>query len=444
MSLKQKYFYYRDLIRFNWARQKFSYMPSGKAEDFAWSKMQHIVILKMDGKLGDTEVMTHFYRNLQGLPHHPKLSVVCPQNLQRIYQEILGFDRVVVCSRKPRQEEITSICQHLTSGGDSIPTKVDLVLSTEAMYRPRDFIFNYLLKPDYIAGCDPRVAQINLFIFDPRTSDTPIAATFAQLLMRGGVQPTPIAYEPLITAESSAHVRAALELPEHDLYIGINPCAATFKRRFKPEVVAALIHMILSAHPDSRALLLLRASEKEYINAIKEQLSSEEQALIGSRIRLLPEDSDVIGYCTHIDNLRGLITVDTAAVHLACASGIPLISFYNNDPMCMRRWAPVFACEEPLKYSSSKLMSCDDFSEIPDNDILQPAHDFITALIHDVLLPPDAAAAAAAAAAPAAATGGAAGDAAPESTASPTGAAGGVVPESAAGGAAPGAEAAKQ
>lgn len=27
MALKQKFFYYRDLIRFNWARSKFHYEP---------------------------------------------------------------------------------------------------------------------------------------------------------------------------------------------------------------------------------------------------------------------------------------------------------------------------------------------------------------------------------------------------------------------------------
>ena len=56
MALKQKFFYYRDLIRFNWARSKFHYEPQGKADDFAWSKIKHLVVLKVDGKLGDTEV----------------------------------------------------------------------------------------------------------------------------------------------------------------------------------------------------------------------------------------------------------------------------------------------------------------------------------------------------------------------------------------------------
>ena len=195
MALKQKFFYYRDLIRFNWARSKFHYEPSGRPEDFAWSKIKHLVVLKVDGKLGDTEVMSHFYRNVLDLPHKPKLTVVCPENLVPIYRDVLKVSAVYPISRKPKQLEIEAVCANIIAADG----KVDLVLSTEPNYRPRDFIFNYCLKPDYIAGCDPRLKEINLFLFHPQKYDQPIALAFAAFLQRGGVEPSPIAYVPFIT-----------------------------------------------------------------------------------------------------------------------------------------------------------------------------------------------------------------------------------------------------
>lgn len=378
MALKQKFFYYRDLIRFNWARSKFHYEPQGKADDFAWSKIKHLVVLKVDGKLGDTEVMSHFYRNVLDLPHKPKLTVVCPENLVPIYRDVLKVSAVYPIGRKPKQLEIEAVCANIIAADG----KVDLVLSTEPNYRPRDFIFNYCLKPDYIAGCDPRLKEINLFLFHPQKYDQPIALAFAAFLQRGGVEPSPIAYVPFITPESSAHVRANLELPEHDRYIGINPCGASERRRLTPPMVATITHMILAAHPESRVLLLVARSEQEYLDAVLKQLSEEEQKLVGSRIRLLPEQCSVIDYCTYIDNLRGLITIDTAAVHLACASDVPQLSFYNDDPINYGRWAPVYSCDDPIGCSQSKrFVGCLDMRQAPQDELYSLSHEFVTKLM---------------------------------------------------------------
>ena len=378
MALKQKFFYYRDLIRFNWARSKFHYEPQGKADDFAWSKIKHLVVLKVDGKLGDTEVMSHFYRNVLDLPHKPKLTVVCPENLVPIYRDVLKVSAVYPISRKPKQLEIEAVCANIIAADG----KVDLVLSTEPNYRPRDFIFNYCLKPDYIAGCDPRLKEINLFLFHPQKYDQPIALAFAALLQRGGVEPSPIAYVPFITPESSAHVRANLELPEHDRYIGINPCGASSSHQLTPEVVATITHMILAAHPDSRVLLLAPRSRQDFIDATLNLLSDDEKALIGSRIRLLPEQCSVIDYCTYIDNLRGLITVDTAAVHLACASDVPQLSFYNGNMVESTRWAPVYTCDDPAGCTfCQRFAGYMDMREVPPEQFYRLSHEFITKLM---------------------------------------------------------------
>ena len=377
MALKQKYFYYRDLIRFNWARSKFHYEPSGQPEDFAWSKVKHLVVLKVDGKLGDTEVMSHFYRNVLDLPHKPKLTVVCPDNLVPIYRDVLKVSAVYPISRKPKQPEIEAVCAQILAAG-----KVDLVLSTEPNYRPRDFIFNYCLKPDYIAGCDPRLKEINLFLFHPLKYDQPIALAFAAFLQHGGVEPSPISYVPFITPESSAHVRANLDLPEHDRYIGINPCGASERRRLTPAVVATITHMILAAHPDSRVLLLAPRSRQDFIDATLNLLSDDEKALIGSRIRLLPEQCSVIDYCTYIDNLRGLITVDTAAVHLACASDVPQLSFYNGNMVESTRWAPVYTCDDPAGCTfCQRFAGYMDMREVPPEQFYRLSHEFVTKLM---------------------------------------------------------------
>ena len=112
------------------------------------------------------------------------------------------------------------------------------------------------------------------------------------------------------------------------------------------------------------------------------QLSEEEQKLVGSRIRLLPEQCSVIDYCTYIDNLRGLITIDTAAVHLACASDVPQLSFYNDDPINYGRWAPVYSCDDPIGCSQSKrFVGCLDMRQAPQDELYSLSHEFVTKLM---------------------------------------------------------------
>ena len=205
---------------------------------------------------------------------------------------------------------------------------------------------------------------------------------FAAFLQRGGVEPSPIAYVPFITPESSAHIRANLELPEHDRYIGINPCGASSSHQLTPEVVATITHMILAAHPDSRVLLLAPRSRQDFIDATLNLLSDDEKALIGSRIRLLPEQCSVIDYCTYIDNLRGLITVDTAAVHLACASDVPQLSFYNGNMVESTRWAPVYTCDDPAGCTfCQRFAGYMDMREVPPEQFYRLSHEFITKLM---------------------------------------------------------------
>ena len=84
-------------------------------------------------------------------------------------------------------------------------------LSTEPNYRPRDFIFNYLLKPDFIVGCDPKVKSINLFLYHPTTYNHPVSQAFCNLMEKGHLAySTPVSYTPLFTKDSLSQALAYL------------------------------------------------------------------------------------------------------------------------------------------------------------------------------------------------------------------------------------------
>lgn len=219
MALKHVWTKLRDTLRFKWAKSKFDFVPSGVLDKFSFESCHHIVVLKLDGKLGDTQVMTHFYAALRAHVPHITLSVVCSPNLAPIYQDILGFDQVLAASRKPKAKEIKELCAKIkaitpVSAVGSIAGKIDLVVTTEPNFRPRDFIFNYELAPRYVAGCETKVDSVNLLIYDPSKRTKAVAECFVDLMDLGHLAHDKIEYTRLVTPESLAKMRKWLHLSE--------------------------------------------------------------------------------------------------------------------------------------------------------------------------------------------------------------------------------------
>lgn len=386
---KDLFFALRDRVRFIWARNKFTFMPFGKVEDFDLKQMRHIVILKVDGKLGDTQVMTHFYQTLREQIPDLTLSVVCPPALAPIYADVLGFDQVITSSKKPRKTEIEYICQKLT-GPESACQYVDLVVTTEPIFKPRDFIFNYNLRPRYVAGCEPLLKghEINLFLFDPNSDQRHISTCFTDFMTQGKLDFKPVHYVPLYEPATLSEIKAKFDCP----VIGINPCGAAANRYLTVGMVSTLIKRIAEQYAGKRITVLLMCplGQQSFIEQVKAQVgdlalgkesavksdasfdgleqaaaddssSAHAEAATATSaaaaaapkghldLQTLPE-VDVEGYAAYIGALSALITVDTAAVHLACASDVPQLCVYmgNGNTLNEGRWGPRSAVAEVL------------------------------------------------------------------------------------------------
>ncbi len=386
---KDLFFALRDRVRFIWARNKFTFMPFGKVEDFDLKQMRHIVILKVDGKLGDTQVMTHFYQTLREQIPDLTLSVVCPPALAPIYADVLGFDQVITSSKKPRKTEIEYICHKLT-GPESACQYVDLVVTTEPHFKPRDFIFNYNLRPRYVAGCEPLLKghEINLFLFDPNSDQRHISTCFTDFMTQGKLDFKPVHYVPLYEPATLSEIKAKFDCP----VIGINPCGAAANRYLTVGMVSTLIKRIAEQYAGKRITVLLMCplGQQSFIEQVKAQVGDlalgkesavksdasfdgleqaaaddsssahAEAATAASAaaaaapkghldLQTLPE-VDVEGYAAYIGALSALITVDTAAVHLACASDVPQLCVYmgNGNTLNEGRWGPRSAVAEVL------------------------------------------------------------------------------------------------
>lgn len=408
MGTKQLFFKLRDKTRFMWARSKFGYVPNGDVAKFDFNELEHVVILKLDGKLGDTQVMTHFYSQLRSLTNDAGrklfLSAVCPKNLKHIYKDILGFDCVIESSRKPKEKEIELICAQIIQAAvdAGYSDKIDLVLSTEPNYRPRDFIFNHCLKPKYVAGCDKRLSdnlvaraasqaalsggieeqvarkatEISFLLYDVDAYDKRVSQAFCEFMQLGKLEPSLVSYKHLFTEEELEHAQNYLACDKDTILVGVNPSAASQSKLFTPEVTAAILSHIISSSDKTRALLLCHRGMSDYIDKVIASLG-EYKDLIGTRIVLMPKESTACDLAALIHCSDVQIGVDTATVHLACSAKIRQLCFYNNDNTESRRWAPLDEGElaTVIRFADANL------NTIEPSLILKPAFKFIEELV---------------------------------------------------------------
>lgn len=408
MGTKQLFFKLRDKIRFMWARSKFGYVPNGDIAAFDFNDLKHVVILKLDGKLGDTQVMTHFYSELRSLTNAAGrklfLSAVCPKNLKHIYKDILGFDCVIESSRKPKEKEIELICEQIIQAAvdAGYSDKIDLVLSTEPNYRPRDFIFNHCLKPKYVAGCDKRLSdnlvsraarqdklsdrideqvarkatEISFLIYDVDAYDKRVSQAFCEFMQLGKLEPSLVSYKPLFTKEELEHAQNYLACDKDTIIVGVNPSGAAKIRSFNPELTADIISKIISSSDKTRALLLCHRGMSDYIEKVTESLG-EYKDLLGTRIMLMPKESTPCDLAALISCCDAQIGVDTATVHIACATSVRQLCFYHNVTTNSLQWAPLGEGDtaEVIRFSDA------NFNTIEPNLILNPTVEFMDKLL---------------------------------------------------------------
>jgi len=108
---------------------------------------------------------------------------------------------------------------------------------------------------------------------------------------------------------------AGVETPCESPYMVIAPGASHGQRRWPAEQFVAVIQRILNEHQDWRCLIVGTAAER----ALGEQIA----AKLGERATNVIGHTDVTGLVALIAQARLVLGNDSAAVHIAAASGVP-------------------------------------------------------------------------------------------------------------------------
>lgn len=312
----------KNKIRLFCAKTVFDYR-SVPISSFDFTKINSIVIWKPDGKLGDTQILSSFIKELQVSFPSVLITIICNPNISSIYKDIFNVSTYVV-KKRPSFFSLWKISKKLKQ-----EQGCDLLLSLEATLRPRDIFIAYLLKPKfYTAMCsDAKCINIDLYTLFGAVH---ISEYFENLFRLGHHNVSNLTYIPFASKENDF----AKKYIGNMSVVGIAPWGASKLKHLSNDVIFKIAKKIQET--TDFFIVVLVSQDVSLLN--KEIVS---KGIHQDRLILLPEKISIVELAEIISNLIGLITVDTANLHIANSFSIPLIGIYNGlDEVLLKQWSP--------------------------------------------------------------------------------------------------------
>lgn len=310
----------RDKLRLAYYKKFYDFVTPKDLSSFNFSTFKTVVISKIDGKLGDTEVITPFISSLQNSYPNLDIIVLASPGLKLLYEECLHLNHMKVLSKRPNKEELDTCLEDIKD--------CDLLITLEAKFRFHDFYLVNKLKPRFMAGINHEVDCININLAD-RNPSSHITAYFEDLLRLGGCSSIISDYVPFTTSEALNKVKEFCQKDQ----IAFAPWGASKHRHLKDSVIEEVLKFIVEN--TSAKIALLVPPEGANVRSLAAKVVPQD------RLVKVPEKINAFELASIISLSKAIISVDTANVHLACASKIPIFGIYGgNKPYPWILWGP--------------------------------------------------------------------------------------------------------
>ncbi len=316
MSFKSQFQSFRDNVRFSIFKTIFDYKAKS-SDDFSFSNIDHVIISKLDGKLGDTQVITPFITCLQKYYPNIKISVLIKAHLEPIFRDCLHIENIFI-SEKRRMPYFYAkdICNKIKA----VNNGRSLFITTETIYRPQDFYLAHFLKPTYLAGLMNTVECQNINI-SKLSNSYHISQFFMDLFQlghKGLLEECDYYYKELTTPDVKKKWQDMLASKN---ILAIAPYGASKHRCLSDDTLKYLIDEIKNRTNYDIALLFPKNSKDIRVKF---------EQYVGDRGVLIPDNINVIDLASIISLCKVMISVDTATIHLASASNLTILGIYST------------------------------------------------------------------------------------------------------------------
>ncbi|QCG49757.1 glycosyltransferase family 9 protein [Aeromonas schubertii] len=299
----------RDVLRRRLGRWLFD-RPCARPTDDGCGK---VVLLRWDAKLGDSIVSSWVAREIHCAQPDREVWVVTTSAMAPLFRDHFAADRVLVVPKRQGYGALKSLARSLG--------RVGYLVHLGKSLKMKDIYFLSQVDACHVAGMDDALACIDIKLGE-RTAGRHFAEKFAELLASMGIATPDTRY--LIPARPEWETALATWWPTDSTVLAFNPYGSGGARRLRPDRIAPMLESMLAscAH---RLCILFPPGQEEEVAALRTGASDP------ARILVSPETPSLGGLFTQLRHCIGLVSVDTATVHIAAGLDLPILGLYNPD-----------------------------------------------------------------------------------------------------------------
>lgn len=304
---------------------------------------RNILLVRWDGKLGDSFVSSFFYREAKR--SGARVSVVTTTSLTHLHAEHFGADSVIATSCKPGLMELMRLAWRLRG--------VDTVVHLTKRLSAREILFLWLLRPINVFSLDDHPHLVNgklgsgtaTLRFDEKY------ATVLHLLGMPVIDTAPIIPPP------TSHARI-----DHDVEIIFNPFGSRPDKSISTERAIATLRQLAAHYPERRIRVLNCAQTRVHAEDICDA--------VGLKMVTACEGTQtILGMIDALWKASVVISVDTSVVHIAAGMHKPLLAIYPLINTDVDPWLPpplsstlvIYSPVDQITYVESGLKCLDNY-----------------------------------------------------------------------------------
>ena len=292
-------------------------------KDRARNESNRIVFVRWDAKLGDTIVLSWVLRELQRQRPDLELTVVTADSFKALFVQGYGIGSVYVAGKRHGWSVLSDIAQQIRYP--------KYVVHLSLHWRPRDIRFVRKLAAEHVVGLDDEIKLADIKL-GQRTHGSHFSDKLVPWLEQLGVDTTNRQY--WLPRLPRARKQVDEWWPEGKV-IGLCPYGASRKRRLSTAVIKTIVEQALGG--ETRWVLLIAQG----LDLVEFRKAFEQEPWFAQVIfRSTP---DLLLLFEQVARCDAVISVDTAAVHIASGFDLPLLALYASihaDSANLSAWHP--------------------------------------------------------------------------------------------------------
>lgn len=311
---------------------------------------KNILLVRWDGKIGDSVVSSLLAQSLQNDPNK-NLYVVTTKSLSNYYIEHLKLNdkQVFIVGKQLSLRELCKLKRYLP--------KIDTVVHPVGYFRFYDLMVAFLLKPKNVFALDDKQKLVN-FKLGQLTRGMNFNDKYRYI--------SSLLTEYLAESYFIPQTKNKREIPENTIIF--NPFGSKKYRTFSVTKSVELLNKISDTFPDHKIIILYSPSTR---------LNADKIAKVVNRREVICAESIVTIYdaIEYISGARLVISVDTAIVHISEGLKKNIVSIYPQLPNGGNPWVPPKRSNSKVIFGARNLENYfDDFSVV---EVLESAKEII-------------------------------------------------------------------